>query len=420
MEINSSDLALMKTIDTIRRFGFKACAHHMTDCLFGHNAKNRLQLLRNALIDRTRPSKGISLVAPLTEEGSLSKVFRDLAQSLHDAGIPYQTFDTNPNPSFPSEELDGILTPRDCFRTLRFSHVIARVVNPFPHGLPVSMWRLVFWEFESGLQKGLPHISPPQGIVGMSDFNVSYFRREFGEKLPVCKLLYPFQSHLNDIPDSMVVRTKYGISLDDFTVFFNFDVASSPQRKNPIGVICAFAKAFAQTPKTKLLLKIMHGGASFSDWIRNVAGNYGIADKLLVVDSFLPSRDVRGLVNASDVYLSLHRGEGFGLGIAEAMSIGKPVIVTDYGATREFCNKSNAIPVPCAMRCPLPQEIDHPNYCAVEAWAEPDVEFAALALRRLHDDSLLRMQLGEAAKSSIQTQFALSRFKESAEAFLKC
>ena len=253
----------------------------------------------------------------------------------------------------------------------------------------------------------------------MSDFNVSYFRREFGKKLPVRKILYPFQPHLNDIPNTIAVRTKYGISLEDFTVFFNFDVASSPQRKNPTGVISAFAKAFAQTPKTKLLMKIMHGGASFTERMHNVAGDYGVADKLLVVDDFLPSRDVRGLVNASDVYLSLHRGEGFGLGIAEAMSMGKSVIVSDYGATREFCNNSNAIPVPCMMKRPLTSEIDHPNYCAVEEWADPDIDFAAQALRLLHDNVDFRIKLGSAAKTSMQKQFALSRFKESVEAFLE-
>ena len=86
----------------------------------------------------------------------------------------------------------------------------------------------------------------------------------------------------------------------------------------------------------------------------------------------------------------MHRGEGFGLGIAEAMSLGKPAVVTDYSSTTEFCNSNNSIPIPCKAVAVNRNQIDHPCYLAVKEWFEPDINAAANALSKLQKDSELQ------------------------------
>ena len=144
----------------------------------------------------------------------------------------------------------------------------------------------------------------------------------------------------------------------------------------------------------------------------------GIDDRFMTINSYIPTADLYGLTNACDVYISLHRGEGFGLGIAEAMSLGKPVIVTDYSSTTEFCNKGNAILVPYKV-VSVPQNATfHPNYLFVKKWAEPDICAAAKGLKRLYDEPEYREQLGKKAKTTIEEYFSLGNFKDSVMAFL--
>ena len=150
--------------------------------------------------------------------------------------------------------------------------------------------------------------------------------------------------------------------------------------------------------------------------LRGLVDGLGIADKVKFFDDYLTQRDVLNLTNACDVYLSLHRAEGFGLGIAEAMSLGKPVIVTDYSSTTEFCNASNSIPV--GYKIVKMGASDNKLYSAAKRWAEPNVDEAAQALSRLYADPKLRSALGAAAKESILSQYSVANFRESVLVYL--
>jgi len=205
-----------------------------------------------------------------------------------------------------------------------------------------------------------------------------------------------------------------------FVVFFNFDYASSFNRKNPEAILHAFAKSIAQEPNTKILFKTMRAKSHeiHSTRLRQLAKELEIDNRLFTIDDFIPQEDLVNLTNACDVYMSLHRGEGFGLGIAEAMSLGKPVIVTDYSATAEFCNIDNSIPIPYKLLGISPNQLDVDVYHHVTRWAEPDIDAAAVALRKLYDDPKLRRHIGENAKRSIEEHFSTARFKKSIKSFI--
>ena len=366
----------------------------------------------------TNPERGITVVGPISNRGSLSKALRDFCFSLKDAGIPFQTFDLGSN-SVPEEDVVPILTKSEDFRIARYSHLVEMISSPVPDGIVRNRGRIVFWEFESGLEHGYPVLFERAGdIIGMSDFNYNYYRQAFEGKRNVRKILYPLRIEATPELSQSAARHRFHIPLDDFVVFYNFSYKSGIDRKNPEGAISAFAKAFSGGQDSRMVLKTVAAN-EFPDRVkrlRDLAANLGVSDKVVFVDDYLTQRDVLNLTNACDVYLSLHRAEGFGLGIAEAMSLGKPVVVTDYSSTTEFCNAGNSIPV--GYRLVKMQNIENNLYNAAEDWAEPDVGEAAKALAGLYEDRDKGSRIGAVAKESIFRQYSIDNFKKSVLEYL--
>ena len=370
----------------------------------------------------TIPAKGITFIGNLGGKDSISKVSRDFVFSLDKAGIPFQAFD----PGFAGDPsgsgIERLLTPSIRFDLRKYEVVVEMFGETVPRHLCERHVRIPFWEFESGFLEIYPSARNASEVAGMSDFNVEYYRRTLPKTVRVHKILYPFR--MLDVPQGSVddIRKKYGLGEDDFVVFFNFSYQSGFNRKNPVGAIRAFAKAFSNDTdaKAKLVFKTMHSKdfPQAAERLRSLAKELGVAENVVFIDSYIPQSEIYGLTAACDTYISLHRGEGFGLGVAEAMSLGKPVVVTDYSSTTEFCNKENSIPVPYSMIPVPPNQIDNSFYNFVEKWADANIDAAATALRRLHDSSALRHELGDQAKKSISEHFSIENFRKSVEALL--
>lgn len=407
----------MTIFEKLRIWGIKGAV----DYLFARFRERRIEkcFWRNAkAFPCPNPEMGITVVGTLSDQGSLSKALRDFCFSLKDAGIPFQTWDLGSR-TVPSEDVAPILTPKEDFQISRYSHLVEMICSPVPDGIVKNRGRIVFWEFESGLLQGYPVLMERTGdVIGMSDFNYNYFRRVFEGKRRVRKILYPLRVSGDAELSVRDSRTKFRIPENAFVVFYNFSYKSGLDRKNPEGALRAFAKAFAGESDALMVLKTA-ASSEFPERARELRGlvdRLGISDKVRFVDDYLTQKDVLNLTNASDVYLSLHRAEGFGLGIAEAMSLGKPVIVTDYSSTTEFCNSSNSIPI--GYKIVEMGVTENKLYSAAEKWAEPDVEEAAHSLSRLYNDTTLRAKLGSAAKESILGQYSIANFKESVLKYL--
>ena len=366
----------------------------------------------------TNPEHGITVVGPISDRGSLSKVLRDFCFSLKDAGIPFQTFDLGSN-SVPDEDVVPILTKRKDFRIARYTHLVEMISSPVPDGIVRNRGRIVFWEFESGLEQGYPVLFERAGdVIGMSDFNYNYYRRAFQGRRNVRKILYPLRIEVTPELSRAEARSRFHIPQNDFVVFYNFSYKSGIDRKNPAGAIRAFAKAFPSRQDSRMVLKTV-AAKEFPDRVkvlRDLAAGLGVADRIVFVDDYLTQRDVLNLTNACDVYLSLHRAEGFGLGIAEAMSLGKPLVVTDYSSTTEFCNAGNSIPV--GYRLVKMQKTENNLYNAAGDWAEPNVEEAAKALAGLYEDRDKGIRIGAVARESIFRQYSIDNFRKSVLEYL--
>ena len=407
----------MSVIEKLRIWGFKGAVNYLF---------NRLRDLRIERVFRINakrfpcrnPQVGITVVGHLSDQGSLNKVLRDFCFSLKDSGIPFQSYDLGSH-NVPDEDVADILTPTEEFRISKYTHLVEMIRSPVPDGIVPNRGRIVFWEFESGLLQGYPVLMERLGdVIGMSDFNYNYYKRVFNDRRNVIKILYPFRTLIENGLSMSAARDRFRLPQNSFVVFYNFSYKSGIDRKNPEGAIRAFAKAFSDKADARLVLKTVASDEypERVQEIRSLVESLRISEKVSFVDEYLAQRDVLNLANACDVYLSLHRAEGFGLGIAEAMSLGKPVIVTDYSSTTEFCNASNAICIGYSMVSMRPS--DTKLYVAAEKWAEPNIEEAAAELARLYNDQDLREKLGAAAKKSILEQYSLSNFRKSVLEYL--
>ncbi|AEJ39609.1 probable glycosyl transferase [Sulfobacillus acidophilus TPY] len=179
-------------------------------------------------------------------------------------------------------------------------------------------------------------------------------------------------------------REKWGISHNDFLFLFVFDFRSFPERKNPLAVVKAFLNAFKDKNSVKLILKSINGRISrgpFANYLRDSIKQYR---NIIWIDQYFDRGETLGLLSACDAYVSLHRAEGFGLTIAEAMLLGKPTIVTGWSGNMDFTSSDCSYLVDYRL-VPVGRRLG--PYSEDSLWAEPNVEHAAYLMRELYKNS---------------------------------
>ena len=117
-----------------------------------------------------------------------------------------------------------------------------------------------------------------------------------------------------------------------------------------------------------------------------------LQEHVVIIDKFLTRQEFVTLLSGMDAYISLHRGEGLGLGMMEAMYLSIPVIATNYSGNTDFCTETTAALVNYSI---VPCNDKHPAYSLVREWAEPDIEDAAAKMIKV-------MEGGESIKGMIK------------------
>jgi len=198
-------------------------------------------------------------------------------------------------------------------------------------------------------------------------------------------------------------RAKFGLDKDSYVFLYTFDFRSYFQRKNPIAVINAFKMAFGDSNSAVLVVKyINHKQYPLELEILKKATSG--ADNIKLVDSHFRSSELYSLVASCDCYVSLHRSEGFGLTIADAMYLGKPVIATGYSGNMDYMNVNNSFPV--KYKLVEVGEKDYPLATHGYVWAEPDIYHAAELMKRVFEDRKQALNLGKQASHDIKTLFS--------------
>ena len=198
-------------------------------------------------------------------------------------------------------------------------------------------------------------------------------------------------------PAPAVERAALGLP-EGFVVMFCFDFHSVVERKNPLGVLEAYSRAFAPKDGAHLVIKTFNGASDPIALARLRAAAERRSD-ISLLNRHMTADHQNALMRACDCYVSLHRAEGYGLTMAEAMALGKPVVATGYSGNLEFMTDETGILVPYDL---VPVPIGCDPYPAGTLWAEPDLDAAARALRELAADRERRTVLGERAREHIR------------------
>lgn len=172
-------------------------------------------------------------------------------------------------------------------------------------------------------------------------------------------------------------RARFGLPQDKTLFVFSFDGNSFASRKNPLGVLEAFQRAFKTSDQhVGLVIKCMRSYPHNSMWQQIKAAAHH-DKRIYVIDEILDKVDVLELYRACDCFVSLHRAEGFGRGIAEALLLGLEVIATDHGGNTDFCRIAGSRLIPYKM---TKLNLDDYVESSGQLWAEPDISAAAKAL----------------------------------------
>ena len=186
--------------------------------------------------------------------------------------------------------------------------------------------------------------------------------------------------HAVEIPDvPPMKRSKFGIGDGQFLGMAIMDLSSCPERKNPLAHVRAWKLAFGNDCNAHLLMKVRYSkNTAFmrQELAKEIAG----AENISVTEAVFSDLDMTAFQKMTDIYLSLHRAEGYGLNIHEMLEIGKAVITTAWSGNMDYVPfYPNAVPVPFEL---VPYRDSTYHFCREGLfWAEPDVEVAASALQ---------------------------------------
>jgi glycosyltransferase involved in cell wall biosynthesis len=176
-------------------------------------------------------------------------------------------------------------------------------------------------------------------------------------------------------------RRRLGAGDDEYVFLFVFDFNSHVERKNPLAAIEAFRRAFGARDRARLVFKCVNAESDREGFERMSRAASGVP-RIDVHAGYWPGAEVRDLMAACDAYVSLHRSEGTGLTITDAMSLGKPVIATGWSGNMDFMTVGNSYPVGYEL---VEVERTVGPYDRGQTWAEPSVAHAAELMRRVFD-----------------------------------
>lgn len=199
-------------------------------------------------------------------------------------------------------------------------------------------------------------------------------------------------------------REELGLP-EGFLFLFAFDVLSSLERKNPLAIVRAYREAFGPDDGAALLIKSVNGDRALTalEQLRYEArGRPDIA----IVDGYMPASVKDEWIASCDCYVSLHRSEGFGLTIAEAMAFGKPVIATAYSGNMTFMREDNSYLVPFELTTVPGEDALYP---AGAVWADPDVGHAAMLMRRVFERRAEAEAVGARAADHVRSVLSVAR-----------
>src|SRR3990172_7665696 len=281
---------------------------------------------------------GINLIGFITAESGVGEGARANIRSLERAGVPF-ALNNLKGPSRQGDATYANFMDTNPYR-VNLVHVNADAVPDFLHKKGVDClrgkYKMGFWYWELSR---FPEVWSDRFRFFHEIWVASSFCREtIAAVSPVPVVKIPPSVVVENIKD--MKRGDFGLKDDEFVFLFIFDLFSFLERKNPLALIRAFRDAFPAEKDVRLVLKCSNMDSRPEVKERLLKETKGMNVKF--IDGYLDRDEVHALMKLSDCYVSLHRSEGFGLPLAEAMYLGKPVIATGYSSNTDFMNVNNS------------------------------------------------------------------------------
>lgn len=345
-------------------------------------------------------SRGVTLVGYARGEFGVAEVARSTALALHEHAYPFEVFeitlgmkannnDDRLQPFLSSESRHSVQLY--CVNADQIRPVHMHLGPDFSAGrYRIAIW---FWELARFPEVWWPAFDWVEEIWAPSAFVYEAVMRVSPK--PVVHMPVAVDFGLAR-PYS---RREFGLPEGKFLFLFSYDFDSYPARKNPEACIEAFQRAFPMPENgVGLVIKTMYGERHERAYgrLREIARS---DPRISILNEVLPRDAVYGLESICDCFVSLHRSEGFGLGLAESMLLGKPVIATAYSGNMDFTHSDNA----CLVNYQL---VPVPSYAyphaAGQQWADPDIEQAVWYMRKLVTEPDFRSRVATAGQRYIQ------------------
>lgn len=235
----------------------------------------------------------------------------------------------------------------------------------------------------------------------------TYVNQSVAAKSPVPVITIPHVIDIDMQSAQRYSREHFGINKQAFVFISMFDTHSIAQRKNPFGSILAFQQAFAADDLTvQLVIKVNNADDANTAVLHECIDDY---KNILVLDQHYDRTQIDSLINCIDCYVSLHHAEGFGLGPAEAMALGKVALLTDWSGNTEYMTADNCVPIHYKIKT---LGKDYGPYEAHQHWAVADIQHAASEMQDLATNPARVADIGERARSTIQEKFSAQAIGE--------
>lgn len=357
---------------------------------------------------------GVNLIGHLTADMGLGVAARNTTTTLLAHGCPVAAIDVDPGGGRHNADttFSHLLTfPPAATHPINLFHLnpgaLITLLDSRPRWLDMveRVNAIVpFWELPL-----LPEVPDWAGVLGAMDLVLApsrFILETIKRSAPAVHAVHYPQTVF--LPAGVAAcRETFGLPGDAVLFFMNIDVSSDLARKNPAAALAAFRVAFPCDKNVTLVVKLSHSrtGMPWADATDLVAELSGMQNTV-VIDRQLSYVETLSLSAACDAYVSLHRAEGLGLNLLEAMSLGKPVIATDWSGNMDFMSHDDAclvghdlVPVRARHVAYRPEAIG-PG----QVWAEPRIAEAAAWMRRLAADASLRRRIGGAAQTAMDAR----------------
>ncbi len=350
---------------------------------------------------------GVNIFGYIDGEFGLGEAVRLIIKSIEKAKIPFVLLNYDTSTSHRHNDLTYINFVKESPYLINLVLLgpteARRVTNYFGIDLFKNKYNIFFlnWESENFPKEYIKNLNFYDEVWTPANYCKNVVEKSC--LIPVDVICYPIETTIIENDDE-----EFNNFFDSkkFNFLFIFDYNSTLERKNTLNLIEAFRNAFKKNDNTVCLTIKTSRSTKFVKEKKSLIEKIGEYENIKIVEKIFDKNTLHKIIRGCDSYVSLHRSEGFGLTMAEAMYFGKPVIATGYSGNTEFMSNSNSFLVDYNI-CKVDSDII--NYDKNTIWSNPNINHASELLKIVKENSVQVKKIGIEAKESILQNFSFDK-----------